>query len=157
MLYNARHALLGWMIVKAVPALNVFRKGLPWHTPLDDLRHIPDETWGKQTYLFLTKRGLGFLPKYEHHDALHVLLGYEADTIGEIRLQSFMVGNGTRTFAGWVLYYLGLMILPECREQMKADFRRGASSNTIDWLRVEPSLSHPLESVRQSWGIDALG
>ena len=45
-----------------------------------------------------------FLPKYEPHDALHVLLGYDATTVGEIRLQAFMAGNSTRSVAGWILY-----------------------------------------------------
>ena len=63
----------------------------------------PQPSWGQAVHTFLGQRGLGFLPKYEHHDALHVLLSYDTSVLGELRQQAFLVGNGTRTFAGWGL------------------------------------------------------
>jgi hypothetical protein len=153
MSYHARSSLLGWLIVRSVPVLNAFRRGYPWHTAFNELSAYPQDSWGRHVHTFLVNRCMEFLPKYEPHDALHVLLGYDATTEGEIRLQAFMAGNSTRSFAGWVLYRLGLILLPECRELMKSDFARGGASEPIDWLSIEGAMRMPLASVRSQWQI----
>lgn len=43
MLYDLRERFLGWMIKKAVPALNLFRAGLPWSTSFESLAALPPE------------------------------------------------------------------------------------------------------------------
>jgi hypothetical protein len=139
------------MIEAAVPALNLFRAGLPWTTPFERLAAFPPDSWGRVLHEYFSRRGMSFLPKYQHHDALHVLLGYEADTLGEIRLQAFMVGNHSRTGAGWALYYLGVMLLPEHRTDMACHLLRGRKSRPIDWLAIERDLAKPLREVRQTW------
>jgi hypothetical protein len=101
------------MINKAVRLLNLVRHGLPWSTPLASLAGFLRSSWGNEIYRFLSHRGMLFLPKYEYHDALHVLLGYDTSVLGEARLQAFMVGNRTPTFAGKSLYRLDQMSLPE--------------------------------------------
>ena len=151
--YAPREWLLGILITQAVPILNLFRKGLPWSTEFDALKKFPDQSWGKETYAFLANRNLCFLPKYEHHDALHVLLGYDTTVVGEARLQSFMVGNQTPTFAGRGLYILAMTMLPEHWRVFAGDRRRGVESGSIDWMAVENTLSIPLSDVRHEWNI----
>ncbi len=151
--YPFRKWFLGLLINQAVPMLNLFRKGLPWTTDFDELRNFPDQSWGRETYTFLSDRNLRFLPKYEHHDALHVLLGYDTTVVGEARLQSFMVGNQTPTFAGRGLYFLGITIMPEHWRAFSCDRIRGVQSGTINWLAVEDALSTSLSDVRQQWNI----
>jgi len=153
MSYRARSRLLGWLIVRSVPVLNAFRSGYPWGTAFSELIAYPEDSWGRHVHAFLSNRRMEFLPKYQPHDALHVLLGYDATTEGEIRLQAFMAGNSTRSFAGWVLYRLGLIFLPECRESMRSDFSRGRTSKPIDWLSIECALRMPLAVVRRQWHI----
>jgi len=97
-----------------------------------------------------------FLPKYEHHDALHVLLGYDTSVVGEARLQAFMVGNNTPTFAGRSLFRLSRCLLPEERETLHEDRCRGAITPRIDWLAVEGELRQNLARVRQFWAIAPL-
>jgi ubiquinone biosynthesis protein Coq4 len=95
-----------------------------------------------------------FLPKYEHHDALHVLLGYDTTVLGEARLQAFMVGNRTPTFAGKSLHILAQLLLPEDRDLLARDRLRGSKSSPIDWLSVEHKLRRELDDVRESWMIE---
>lgn len=151
--YPVREWLLGLLINQAVPVLNLFRKGLPWQTGFDELEDFPEQSWGRETFAFLAKRKLCFLPKYEHHDALHVLLDYDTTVIGEARLQSFMVGNQTPTFAGRGLYILAMTMIPEHWKVFSCDRKRGVESGTINWLAVEDALSNPLHEVRQQWNI----
>ena len=151
--YTFREWLLGLLINQAVPMLNLFRKGLPWKTSFNELQNFPEQSWGRETYTFLASRNLCFLPKYEHHDALHVLLGYDTTVVGEARLQSFMVGNQTPTFAGRGLYVLAMTMIPEHWRVFSCDRSRGVESGTINWLAVEDALSTPLSDVRQQWSI----
>lgn len=151
--YTFRERLLGLLINQAVPALNLFRKGLPWNTKFEELENFPDYSWGREIHSFLAKRNLCFLPKYEHHDALHVLLNYDTTVIGEARLQSFMVGNQTPTFAGRGLYILAMAMIPEHWKTFSYDRRRGVESGAIGWMAVENALSTPLSDVRHQWGI----
>ena len=151
--YWFRKWLLGIMINRAVPMLNLFRKGLPWETNFNQLQNFPNETWGREIYEVLANRNLSFLPKYEHHDALHVLLDYDTTVLGEARLQAFMVGNQTPTFAGRGLYLLSLAMIPEHRKTFSCDRLRGVESRPINWMAVEDALSFPLSDVRDQWGI----
>ena len=151
--YMIREWLLGFLINQAVPALNLFRKGLPWNTKFDELENFPDQSWGRETHTFLANRNLCFLPKYEHHDTLHVLLNYDTTVMGEARLQSFMVGNQTPTFAGRGLYILALVMMPEHWRTFSGDRRRGVESKAINWMAVENALSLPLSDVRREWNI----
>ena len=154
--YEARRHLLGWMINRAVPLLNLFRQGLPWSTPLVSLGSFHESSWGNEIYRFLSARGMTFLPKYEHHDALHVLLGYDTSVLGEARLQAFMVGNRSPTFAGRCLYRLSCMLLPENKALIALDRDRGHRTPRIDWLAVEGSLKCDLEDVRRRWQIEQI-
>ena len=151
--YNVREWLLALLINQAVPTLNLFRKGLPWNTEFDELENFPDHSWGRETHTFLAHRNLCFLPKYEHHDTLHVLLSYDKTVIGEARLQSFMVGNQTPTFAGRGLYILAMVMMPEHWKTFSSDRRRGVESGAIDWMAIENVLSMPLSDVRHAWNI----
>ncbi|GEM_PF-3503476 len=157
MIRRARHMALSWLIVKAVPALNVFRKGMPWATEFDSLCEMPGASWGYALSGFLRERGLRFLPKYEQHDALHVLLGYGTTALEELRLQAFMLGNGSATFAGRALYYLGACLLYDDYRVLSRDRARGAHCSRIDWHKIERELPRSLCEVRRDWNIAPMG
>ena len=96
---------------------------------------------------------MSFLNKYEHHDALHVLLGYDTNVIGEAKLQAFMVGNMTPAFAGKCLYSIAQFLLTEDRKFFANERERGKQTPPIDWLAVEKNLIVDLDIVRKSWKI----
>jgi ubiquinone biosynthesis protein Coq4 len=95
------------------------------------LRQFPPGTLGAELAAFLDTRHLNFLPQYETHDAIHLLLNYDTTVTGELRLQAFMLGNGSASFAGRVLLILGFILLPELWAQLKKDFSRGRKSARI--------------------------
>ena len=132
---NLRKSIVAWMIHQAVPALNLFRYPKPWPYSLDELREFPNGSLGYEMAKFLDKRKFDLLPKYEIHDAIHTILGYGTTTVGELRLQAFMWGNKSSSFAGRVLFLIGIIILPELWAELKVDYERGkkASERIADW------------------------
>src|SRR5215470_3150407 len=110
---HVRMTALEWMIVRAVPILNRFRLRTEWQHSLDEVRHFPAGSWGAYLANFLDARQFtDFLTNYEAHDAFHTLLDYDTNVVGEMRLQAFMVGNRSASFAGRVLFVLGSLLLP---------------------------------------------
>lgn len=137
-----RTQLLKWMIIRAVPLLNTFRPRSAWQHSLEELRHFPPNTWGAELATFLDARRFSdFLTNYEAHDAFHTLLDYDTNVIGELRLQAFMVGNRSASFAGRVLLGAGLLILPELWPQLGYDMSRGRQSDCVGQWRVPTLLS----------------
>lgn len=154
---KARDAALEWLIVHAVPALNVFRRGYPWGTSFESLALMEPNSWGVRLKEYLDTREMTLLPKYQQHDALHVLLDYDTTPIDEVRLQAFMVGNGTASGAGRVLLHLGTVLLPEYRKVLRTERDRGASSSPINWLGIENEMPNQLADVRIRWKIKPVG
>jgi hypothetical protein len=152
-LHTLRVTTLEWMIIEAVPILNRFRQRSGWVHSLDDLRHFPEGSWGAYLARFLDLRGFDdFLPNYETHDAFHTLLGYETDVIGEMRLQAFMLGNRSASFAGRVLFVLGCFLLPELWPQLRLDLARGRQSPQIRQWNIPALLACDLYHLKQLLG-----
>lgn len=144
-----RKRLVAWLIQQAVPALNVLRRPPPWPYTLEELHHFPAGSWGADLAAFLAARGFTYLPKYEPHDAAHVLLGYDTTVTGELRLQAFMVGNRSVSFAGRVLLGLGALVLPELWSQLRQDWVRGRQAVRLATWDV-PALLHEPTAVLQT-------
>ena len=147
----ARSRTLEWLIIRAVPLLNRVRPCARWHHTLGQLRALPPASWGATLAQFLAARGFeDFLPNYQAHDAFHALLGYETDVEGELRLQAFMVGNGSASIAGRVLFVLSWMLLPELWPQLRRDIRRGRASTHVGAWDVPALLQHDIDALRAS-------
>ena len=150
MLLRLRLLILRRLIVRAVPALNRFRKPTGWSLSLSELRVFPEGSWGLALAQFLEVRRFGFLPQYEAHDALHCLLNYGTTATGELRLQAFMWGNRSATVAGRVLLLLGLCLVPELHTRLRREFQRGRFSVCVSALPVIALLKEPLTLMRQA-------
>lgn len=146
-LYMFRRRCLSWMIRQSVPGLNFFRRLPGWPYPLESLRHFPAGSWGYELAHFLQSRGLSFLPKYESHDAFHVLLGYETNVPGELRLQAFMFGNRSASVAGRVLLLLGCGLMPELWPQLGQEVVRGQHSPRLAEWDTPSLLRQPLAEL----------
>lgn len=137
-----RMKLLKGMIIRAVPLLNKFRPRAEWQHSLEELRHFPPNTWGAELATFLDARRFpDFLTNYEAHDAFHTLLDYDTNVIGELRLQAFMLGNRSASFAGRILLGLGVLMLPELWPQLQYDLSRGRQSDCVGQWHVPTLLA----------------
>ena len=141
--------LVAWMINKAVPALNIFRNPETWPYTLDQMRHYSPGSLGFETAAFLDQRGFGLLPKYEIHDIIHTILDYNTTTVGELRLQAFMWGDRSSSFAGRVLFIIGLTLLPELWNDLRLEYERvkRAAEKIANWDMVS-LLDKDLTSLR---------
>ena len=143
---HVRMTILEWMIVRAVPVLNRFRPRAEWQHSLDVLRHFPANSWGASLAIFLdARRFADFLTNYEAHDAFHTLLEYDTNVVGELRLQAFMVGNRSASFAGCMLFVLGSLLLPELWPQLRHDFVRGRQSDCVGHWHVPSLLAQAID------------
>jgi hypothetical protein len=156
-LYKFRMSLLARMIGASVPVLNRFRKPTPFPYLLNELRVFPTGSLGAETAQFLDARSFDFLPQYETHDVFHTLLGYGTSTTGELRLQAFMWGNQSSSFAGRVLFILGLMLTPELWPQLQKDMERGRRSVRVAELDIPRLLPDSLDTLRLRLVPDSAG
>ena len=146
---SLRLNLLARMIGASVPILNFFRKSHTWPYSLNELRKFPARSLGAETVAFLDVRGFEFLPQYETHDAIHTLLGYGTTTTGELRLQAFMWGNQSASFAGRVLLLMGLVMLPELWSQLKDDYQRGRQAQHLASWNIPNLMNEDVEVLRK--------
>jgi len=146
---SLRLRALARMIGASVPLLNLFRTPRPWPYSLEELKGFPPQSLGAEIATFLGVRGFDFLPQYETHDAIHTLLGYGTSTTGELRLQAFMWGNQSASFAGRVLLLLGLTMLPELWPQLKADYQRGRQAKHLASWEMSSLLREDIEGLRK--------
>ena len=144
-----RHRLLARAIGLSVPILNLFRSPDEWPYSLDGLSDMPDGSWGRELYSFLESRELGYLPKYEEHDAYHALLGYGTTVTEELKLQAFMFGNGSATIAGRVLLTIGVVGFPAKWRLLREEFRRGRRSSPLHRFPTTVMMPLPLNVVRR--------
>lgn len=143
-----RTRIVSWAIRDSIPLLNrVRRRGAHWPSH-DELRLFPKASLGHELAAFLDARGVSFLDRYEAHDALHVLLGYDTTLRGELELQAFMWGSRSSSFAGRVLFVWGGLMAPEHVGAMRDALDRGRCSPRMDEARLRAMLADPTEAVR---------
>ena len=146
---SRRSRLVARMIAASVPLLNRFRRPPPFPYTLEELRRLPPDSLGAETASFLDRRHFGFLPKYETHDVIHALLGYDTTTSGELRLQAFMCGNRSASKAGQVLFVIGAVLLPELWGQLTRDFHRGRHAEQLGALDLPAAVSQHRQQLCQ--------
>lgn len=96
----------------------------------------------------------------ETHDLGHVLTGYRTDTVGEMELQAFMVGNlGIRTglliltFSSLKRSTFQKVSVPAYLERLHAAYRRGARSPKLIHVHYERFWNVPVHKVCETIGI----
>lgn len=110
---------------------------------------MDENTLGFHLYEFLNSRGFSYLPKYEVHDTYHTLLGYGTTSIEELKLQAFMWGNNNSTFAGRVLFILGLILLPTKYQLFQVEIIRGKKAKKLKGFDVIEMINKPLLQLRE--------
>lgn len=148
------HRVAAKLIQWSVPFLNLFRRPEQWPYAVSDLREMAEGTLGRELYLFLTSRGLGYLPKYEVHDTYHALLGYGTTVTEELKLQAFMWGNNNSTFAGRVLFILGIVLFPKKRSIFESEMIKGRKAKPLRRIPVHLMVPKMLSELRKDLCIE---
>jgi ubiquinone biosynthesis protein Coq4 len=105
----------------------------PFHQPYSSeaLLKMPKNSLGNSILSFLKKNNLKLIPKYELHDAKHVLTGYGTAFEEEIQLQFFEYGNGNRSLPVYIAIALGVLIAPDYLPEYIAAYRKGKNCTPI--------------------------
>lgn len=148
-----RTNLLKWLIESAVPFLNLFRDPPKWPFNIDQHRMMPQGSLGNELAVFLDSRKLSLLPKYEIHDVMHVLLGYGTTALEEMKLQAFVIGNGSATFAGKVLFITGLIIKPEYIKQLRKEISAGKNAKQLSRVNFSELQIGDIDFLRDAFDI----
>jgi hypothetical protein len=147
MLLRLRERFVTHLIGDYVPILNLVRRPAPWPT-LAGLLAYPEASLGRQVAKFLEARGLPFKVRYENHDAIHTILGYETNITGEMEVQAFLWANRSSSPAGRVLFLVGGLLLPEQWGPMRRAYLRGRVAMPIEEARLPFRLIETLRDVQ---------
>lgn len=121
----------------------------PYHHKVATLSNCPAGSVGKELADCLVARNLILVPGFESHDLKHVVLNYELEPLGEIRMQAFMLGNGNWTIASIAIFLFGLLLLPQHWRLFQQDFKAGQQYRAIAYLEIEDCQDHPLVEFRK--------
>jgi hypothetical protein len=121
----------------------------PYHQKVADLRLLPAGSVGKELADYLLQRNLALVPGFESHDLKHLVLNYELEPLGEIRMQAFMLGNGNWTLPSMAIFLFGLLLLPRHLLLFWQDFRAGRECPAIAALTIEECEHYQLPELRK--------
>ncbi|MEO1437829.1 MAG: hypothetical protein AAFV80_19975 [Bacteroidota bacterium] len=152
--WHLRMYLIGKLIELSVPILGAFFRSKPWPMNQAQLHRLPEGSLGKTMADTLDRNGLTLIPKYESHDAKHVLLDYPMEGLGEIRLQFCQMGNGNRSLATIGIVLIGIVLLPECWDLFRKDWQRGRQMPNLGEVNFGEVLYEPLIDLRRTLVLD---
>jgi hypothetical protein len=120
----------------------------PYQQKVAALSQLPKGTVGQSLAECLLARELTLVPGFESHDLKHVVLAYELEPVGEIRLQAFMLGNGNWTLPSILIFLFGLVLLPQHWRLFRQDFQAGQQCLPLATLQIEDCQHQPLSELR---------
>lgn len=150
---NIRQRLMNGSIEVAKFAAKPFYQPAYWPFSHEDLFQMPKGSIGNDLAHYLDSHGFRLVEKYELHDVKHILLGYEMDTIGEIRLQFYLFGNGNQTLPVILSMAFGLCIIPEHFITFYRDLKRGEKAKPISELDYSVLVLENTKQVQQNLNI----
>lgn len=130
-----------------------FYKKEGWKYPQEVLCRMPDGSVGKELDNYLKKVHFKLIEGYETHDVKHILTGYEMETLGEIRMQFYLCGNGNKTFPALFTMAFGLFLVPEHLFTFWEDYEQGKKSRSLVHLDYESVITDSLSGARQALNI----
>jgi hypothetical protein len=113
------------------------------------LKTLPDGTLGKEVANCLERNGLRLVPNYESHDLKHVLLDFKMTPVDEIRMQSFMLGNGNYSIPSVAIFFFGAFFLPDLWKTLYNDFINGRNAKPISTWTIEEYAHCQISTLRE--------
>ncbi len=152
-LYNARYRFAHLLTLLAPKIVKLTLSKAKWRYSIQDYRNFPVGTVAREIANYLDLKKLHFLPKGEKHDVRHIVLGYEMNVEGEVRMQAFLIGNGKLHPYGIVYLGFFLALLPELIVPCLGDFLRGRQATSLNNLSEIALLGMHLDEVKKLFSI----
>jgi hypothetical protein len=119
----------------------------PYEEKVAAWRNFPEGTVGRDIARCLDDNKLRLVPHFESHDLKHVLLGFKMTVVDELRLQAFMIGNGNRTVASFVIFAFAVL-LPDQWPSFLREFHRGRKALPISSWTIEEYAHQSTSAVQ---------
>lgn len=116
---------------------------------VEKLDQLEEGTLGKEIAKCLKENNLNLVPHYESHDLKHALLNFKMTPLDEIRMQSFMIGNGNRSIPSLAIFIFGAMLLPNKWKLFRKDFQEGKKAIPIKSWSIEAFADRPINELRK--------
>lgn len=133
-----------------------FYKNKNWRYTHDSLYTLPNGSTGRELVKYLDSMDFKLVEGYEPHDVKHIITGYEMDTIGEVRLQFYLFGNGNQTLPVLFTLAFGISLIPEHILTFWEDYKEGKKAKSLFYLDYSALLEDNLIKVRHTLGIHQL-
>ena len=130
-----------------------FYKNENWLHTHDSLYALPSGSTGNELVKYLDKMNFKLVEGYEPHDVKHIITGYEMDTLGEVRLQFYLLGNENQTLPVLFTLAFGVWFIPEHILTFWEDYKEGKKAKSLFYLDYAALLEDNLMKVRQTLGI----
>ncbi|RSK43589.1 hypothetical protein [Hymenobacter perfusus] len=147
-MYSFAEQIIRQAFFLSVWGIERFHDMAPYHRKVAALSQLPAGTVGKELADCLLTRNLTLIPGFESHDLKHVVLDYELEPVGEIRLQAFMLGNGNWTLPSFAIFLFGLLLLPRQWRKFLQDFRAGRQCISLSSLEIDHCQHESLTGFR---------
>lgn len=132
-----RWKLVRWLTIKATDLSNVLIKDRNWNYSFEDYRQMPENSLGRELYLYMIKNEISFKPNLVRHDLKHILLGYEMKMPDELKIHAFLIGNRCINPMGIVYLIICTLIVPEVIPQLRTAFKRGKIAKSFRKVNLQ--------------------
>jgi len=139
----------GLIIGSTVPIFKYISPETHWPFTLEQQRQLPEGTLGRDIARTLDRAGYKLIPKFESHDAEHILFDYPMTGLGEIRLQFFLHGNGKRSWVSVGTILFGLGSFPELFWLFIKDYQRGKQFRSLKAINLGTYLTRNTLAIRE--------
>jgi len=133
------------------PLQSIYSKRF-YEDKLMQMRNLPSNTIGNDLAKMLDENSLKLIPKFESHDLKHLILGYSMTAQEEIKMQAYLLGNGSRKFS-CVLFLLSGILFPSMWKQYYQEYTKGKSAPSIIQLSIEDCMELPTNDMRKKYKI----
>ena len=119
---------------------------------LMQMRNLPSNTIGNDIAKMLDENNLKLIPKSEDHDLKHLILEYGMATQDEIKMQAYLLGNGSRKLT-CVLFLLSGILFPSLWKEYYQEYKKGKKSPSILKLSLEDCMKLQTNDMRKKYRI----
>ena len=120
---------------------------------LMQMRNLPSNTIGNDLAKMLDENNLKLIPTSENHDLKHLILGYGMTTQEEIKMQAYLLGNGSRKLT-CVLFLSSGLLFPSLWKEYYQAYKKGKIAPSILKLSLEDCMKLQTNDMRKKYKIN---
>lgn len=101
----------------------------------------------------LVKHNIELVPKFENHDAMHVLTNIGITLLEEIALKCYLLGNGRLSLYHLLTTVGGVVLYPQKIPYFMHHYRKGKRAKPFHHIDFEELLGVSVDKLRRRFSI----